>query len=94
MGVLGFSSEVVLVCLSIIGLWLECVGLRIVYVRFWHVLFMVPSRWRTERIEDDSRPENKSDFCALRSYETVFRTRRASQGLLDIACPVIGRELL
>ena len=63
-------------------------------IRFWHVLFMVPSRWRTERIEDDSRPENKSDFCALRSYETVFRTRRASQGLLDIACPVIGRELL
>ena len=34
-------------------------GSCIVYVAFWHML-LVPSRWRTRRIEDESRLENES----------------------------------
>ena len=38
--------------------------LRIVYITFWRMSLMVPSmsisRWRTQRIENDDRLENKS----------------------------------
>ena len=40
------------------GLQLKYTGLGIVYIHFWHVILMVP--WKTPRIEDDSRLENKS----------------------------------
>ena len=37
----------------------EIYGFTYVYIPFWHVLLMEPSRWRTWRIADDSRPENE-----------------------------------
>ena len=42
------------------GLQLKYTGLRIVYVLLWHVLLMVPLRWRTHRIDNDGRLENES----------------------------------
>ena len=45
------------VCLSVTGLRLKYTGLRIVFVPFWHMLLMMPSRWRsrprTKRTEDN-----------------------------------------
>ena len=39
---------------------LKYTGLRIVYVPFWHMLLMVPLRWRTRRIEDNGMLESVS----------------------------------
>jgi len=47
------------VCLFVTGLRLKYAGLHIVYIPFWHMLLMMPSRWRSrsraQRIEEDTR---------------------------------------
>ena len=55
-------------------LQLKYTGLCIVYVHvpFWHVLLMVPSRWRTRRIEDNGRLENESrdiEDCSTKGWK-------------------------
>ena len=60
---MGFWYEVVLVCVSVCNR--KYTSLHIVYVPFDHVPFMVPSRWSTLRILEDSRLENASQDRAI-----------------------------
>ena len=53
----GSYSEVVLVCLSVTGLQLKYMGLRIVYIPFWHMPFMAPSRYCNEGLRRYGRLE-------------------------------------
>ena len=51
-----------LVCLTITGspLPLKYTGFTHGLCTFWHLPLMVPSQWRTWRIEDNTRLENES----------------------------------
>ena len=82
-GLLGSWSEIVLVCLFITGLRLQCMALHIVYVNYWHVPLMVARR-RTQRIEDNSMLENESRASAPERFTSLADPRERVLGMRHI----------
>ena len=71
----GSYSEVVLVCLSVTGLQLKYMGLRIVYIPFWHMPFMAPLRYCNEGLRRYGRLE-----IAFRDIEDGYLLNNGMKG--------------